>query len=80
MAQKNDIMWPKLNRELGLMAVLSLTVIAAALLLSAVSQPDDYHDFADQRSFWSVPNFNDVISNIAFIISGSAGLVLLFRF
>lgn len=68
-----------MKRELWLIAALSLAVIGVALLLPAIPQSSDYHDFADQRSFWGIPNFNDVVSNVAFIISGYAGLALLFR-
>lgn len=58
---------------------LSVVVIAAALVLPPVSQPVDYHQFADQQSFLNIPNFNDVVSNLAFLLSGGAGLVYLFR-
>lgn len=58
---------------------LSIAVMMAALLLPPVSQPIDYHQFADQRSFLNIPNFNDVVSNLAFLLSGGAGLVFLFH-
>ncbi len=48
-----------------------------AMLLPSTPQPADYHQFADQRSFFGIPNFNDVISNLAFLLSGSAGLLFL---
>jgi len=58
--------------------VIAFTVasIAAAFLLPAVPQPLSYHDFADQRSFFGIPNFFDVTSNAAFLIAGVAGLIV----
>lgn len=50
-----------------------------AMLLPPFAQPAEYHQFADQRSFLGIPNFNDVISNLAFLLSGSVGLVFLWR-
>lgn len=51
-----------------------LVCIACALLLPAMPQPLEYHDFADSRTVFGVPNFMDVVSNAAFIIAGAAGL------
>lgn len=50
-----------------------------ATLLPPFAQPAGYHHFADQRSLLGIPNFNDVISNLAFLLSGGAGLLLLWR-
>lgn len=68
-----------MQRRLWILGGLSIAVVMAALLLPPVSQPIDYHQFADQRSFLNIPNFNDVVSNLAFLLSGGAGLVYLFR-
>lgn len=54
-------------------------VILAAAWLSPLAQPAEYHHFADQRSFFGIPNFNDVVSNLAFLLSGGAGLGFLWR-
>ncbi|MGI8604524.1 MAG: ceramidase domain-containing protein [Verrucomicrobiales bacterium] len=32
-----------------------------------------YHDFADRRALWGVPNFGDVMSNLPFLLTGSWG-------
>ena len=58
---------------------LSVIVVVTALILPPVPQPADYHQFADQRSFLNIPNFYNVVSNLAFVLSGGAGLTLLFR-
>ena len=68
-----------MQRQLWILGGLSVAVMMAALLLPPVAQPVDYHQFADQRSFLNIPNFNDVVSNLAFLLSGGAGLVFLFH-
>ncbi|SDW55505.1 hypothetical protein [Nitrosomonas oligotropha] len=65
--------------HLWLLAGISVLVIIAAMILPPTAQLAEYHRFADQRSFFGIPNFNDVISNLAFLLSGGAGLVFLWR-
>ncbi len=50
--------------------------IVAALLWAPIPQPPSYHDFADQRAMFGIANFMDVASNVGFLISGVAGLVV----
>jgi len=50
--------------------------LLAALLLPAMPQPLDYHDFADQRAALGIPNLLNVVSNAGFLIAGIAGLVI----
>jgi hypothetical protein len=38
----------------------------------------DYHQFADRRGAFGVPNFLDVASNVGFLIAGTAGLIVVF--
>ena len=63
----------------GRMAVL-LGVLAAALVIAwsvpPVAQDPTYHRFADTRPFLGVPNGLNVLSNLAFLIAGAAGLGL----
>lgn len=35
-----------------------------------ITQPADYHNFADTRTLLGLPNFSDVLSNLGFIFSG----------
>lgn len=58
---------------------LTLGVIALALLLPRIAQPEAYHAFADQRTLLGVPNFWNVVSNAAFFPVGLAGLWVLAR-
>lgn len=60
-------------------AVLTLACVAAALLVPALPQPLDYHQFADRRTFFGVPHFFDVASNIGFLVAGMFGLYVVSR-
>ena len=59
--------------------IVALTVVAvvAALLLPAMRQPLEYHDFADHRHAYGVDNFLDVVSNAGFLVFGLMGLLII---
>ncbi len=40
----------------------------------ALKQDESYHDFADKRTICEIPNCNDVVSNLPFILIGIYGL------
>ena len=61
------------------LAMLALAVTVAALALPPLPQPLEYHQFADQRTLLGIPNFFNVSSNVAFLLVGGAGVVLLLR-
>lgn len=46
--------------------------------VAPIAQPLAYHHFADLRALMSVPNFADVVSNIAFAPAGLYGLWVVF--
>jgi hypothetical protein len=69
---------PRVNRA-WLFAGFTVLAVAAAILLPAVPQPLEYHDFADQRSMLGVTNFLDVASNAGFLLAGLAGLAVAMR-
>ena len=50
---------------------------AMFLLTEPVPQPPAYHQFADDRNIFGTPNFWNVATNIAFLLSGLAGLHVL---
>lgn len=56
----------------------TLLCIAAAFFVPGIPQWPSYHEFADRRGAFGIPNFLDVTSNIAFLIAGLAGLVVVF--
>jgi len=64
--------------SLGILVIL-LIIASISYSIPPISQPQSYHHFADERSIWGIPNFNDVISNLPFAIIGIWGLVFLLR-
>lgn len=62
-----------------LLIAVTVAAILVALLAPAMPQPLAYHEFADQRTLWSVPHALNVLSNLPFLAGGIAGLLLLVR-
>lgn len=56
-----------------LIALISFVAITAILLLEPIAQDTAYHRFIDSRKIFGIPNFWNVISNLAFIIVGIWG-------
>src|SRR5215471_21775390 len=48
--------------------------LGGLLLLPPIQQDQSYHQFADQRTVFGIPNFWNVISNLPFLAVGAAGL------
>ena len=65
---------PGINRRHLLMTLIVVGSLALMLSLSPFGQSPEYHNFADRRAFFGVPNFLDVASNITFLIVGVWGL------
>lgn len=55
----------------------TLILILFTFLLPALPQNLDYHNFADCRKLFCIPNFANVVSNIFFLIVGIYGLIYL---
>lgn len=56
--------------------------IAAFVLtafLSPIPQPQAYHHFADQRAIFGIAHGTDVLSNLAFLVSGLLGLLFVVK-
>jgi hypothetical protein len=64
---------------LWLFVFLSGVIFLAAAILPPIPQPLEYHEFADRRVFLGVPSFLNVVSNLALLFCGAAGLVFLLR-
>jgi hypothetical protein len=62
-----------------LLALIAAVIVATAILLPPIPQPQWYHIFADQRRFLGIPNFNNVVSNLPFAAVGLWGLIFLIR-
>jgi len=66
-------------RLMGLIALAVVLAAAVFAFLPPIAQPAWYHDFADRRAFFGVPNFLDTVSNLFFLAVGAAGLAALPR-
>ena len=60
-----------------LLIFVALAIAFIALLVPPIPQPLSYHNFADHRAWLGIPNFGDVVSNVAFAIVGIWGLIVL---
>jgi Ceramidase len=69
------------QRNLPVVVFFGLTAISLGglLLLPPVPQDQSYHEFADQRAIFGIPNFWNVVSNLPFLAVGAAGLRRRFR-
>jgi len=57
-----------------ILLLLVVGVIAAVFLFPAIPQNEAYHNFADKRGLWGVPNLLNVVSNGLFLIAGLMGV------
>jgi len=55
-------------------AIVLLCITICILVQEPIAQSLGYHAFKDNRTFLAVPNFLNVISNLAFVIVGFMGL------
>jgi hypothetical protein len=69
------------NQQFKIQALISVAIIAvvAVFFVAPVPQNPDYHNFADQRSMFGIPNFWNVITNIPFFFAGIFGLAIVAR-
>lgn len=65
--------------RLRLFVLALVTAVSAGVMFSMDPIPQDpaYHQFADHRTIFGIPNFYNVISNFPFILIGGAGLLRL---
>ena len=65
-----------MSRTARIIAFLTLAIlpVIAILFIDPIAQDLAYHNFADKRAFFAIANFNDVISNIPFLIFGLWGM------
>lgn len=54
---------------------LTLAAIALTFAIGPVPQSLAYHQFADHRTYWKIPNFFNVITNLPFIVIGFWGIL-----
>ena len=63
------------NRPVPLLYGLMVISLAGLMLLPPLLQDQGYHQFADQRTLFGIPNFWNVVSNIPFLAVGAIGPV-----
>ncbi len=62
------------NRHIILFAVAIAAIIGALIIVDPIPQWPEYHDFADDRVFFGLPNAHNVLSNVGFLVVGAWGL------
>ncbi|OAY44927.1 uncharacterized protein LOC110618593 [Manihot esculenta] len=67
------------RRTLYAWGVAILCFVVLMIVTPAIPQSEEYHDFADQREFFGIPNTLNVISNFPFLVIGVIGLVLCYH-
>jgi hypothetical protein len=65
---------PENFRRVLVFLMLMAASLVILLLLPPISQDQNYHDFADQRTILGIPYFWNVVSNLPFIAVGAAGI------
>ena len=63
----------------GILLLAAACLLALTALHGPIPQPASYHQFADARSLWGMPNAWNVLSNLPFAIVGAWGLLQLSR-
>jgi hypothetical protein len=74
MANNNDN-----NIRLAALATVSALVIAGMFLVPPIPQDLAYHEFADQRNIFGIPNFWNVVTNVPLVLTSLAGILILIR-
>jgi hypothetical protein len=67
------------DRPVPFLYGLMIVTLVALLPLPPLLQDQNYHQFADQRELFGVPNFWNVVSNLPFIAVGAIGLAQIRR-
>lgn len=57
---------------------LALLSLAGLMMFHPIPQDPAYHNFADKRGYFGLPNFWNVISNLPFLIFGTMGFIFCF--
>jgi hypothetical protein len=67
------------NSPVSVLYGLMIVSLIALLPFPPLLQNQSYHEFADQRELFGIPNFWNVVSNLPFIAVGGVGLLRLRR-
>ena len=58
----------------SIIILISIAVFSYLFWMGPIPQDPVYHDFADKRKFFGIPNFWDVASNVPMFFIGLAGI------
>jgi len=61
-----------------LIILISFSIAALTFVSPPIPQDQGYHNFADTRGLFGIPNFGDVMSNLFFLIFSLMGMVAVF--
>lgn len=67
-------------KNIGSILIVLISILSALVVLSLdpIAQDIEYHNFEDQRIYFGIPNFWNVISNLPFLLVGCLGLYNIF--
>jgi len=65
----------KFQYKLALLISVATTCVLLVFMMSPIAQDTNYHNFIDNTTCLNISNFNNVISNLGFIILGVYGLI-----
>lgn len=68
-----------LRNRIALVGGLALAAGIGMFFVKPIPQDPEYHNFADRRGLFGIPNFGDVLSNLPFCIVGAVALAWLAR-
>ena len=71
----------ELDEQKKLIILISLFAVSlvAVMLFGKIEQPQSYHNFADNRNFFGIPNFFDTVSNLLFFFVGMSGAWFVYK-
>jgi len=64
---------PREKIGLGLVLLIGGIMLVGLLFIGPLPQDVNYHHFADQRTWWEIPNTWNVLSNLPFFVVGLMG-------
>ncbi|MBW9259040.1 MAG: hypothetical protein K1566_01515 [Candidatus Thiodiazotropha sp. (ex. Lucinisca nassula)] len=70
----NSNLSQRFNWRHTVLVSLLLFPLVLLLLIDPIPQDEAYHRFSDTGSFLGIPNFLDVLSNLAFLLVGTLGI------
>jgi len=67
-----------ISSSLGQISIIIISIIIYFGFVPDIKQDQAYHNFADQRSYYGVSNYSNVITNVVFFVVGMWGIIELY--